>query len=117
MLWWLSDDQQLGTTCLTELQAADELFCSAATPWELGIKKALGKLSYPDDVIDALRTSGISPLPIEPSQGEAAAALPPHHRDPFDSILIAQAIDLSLVIATADNAFASYDVRVLDARR
>ena len=86
------------------------------TPWELGIKRALGKLDLPDDFVDELKRSGFTELPIVSTHANAASSLPPHHRDSFDRMLIAQACEESLTLVTADPAIAEYDVTTLDAR-
>ena len=115
-LWWLTDDAALGPRSRTAVSDADVVCFSAVTPWELGIKQALGKLDLPDGLIDALVQSGFDPLDVTAQHGQAAAALPPHHRDPFDRMLVAQAQSESLVVVTADRSFDAYDVDLLDAR-
>ena len=88
---------------------------SAATPWELGIKKALGKLTFPAGLTEKLEAEGFEALSISARHAEHAAALPPYHRDPFDRILVAQAQLESLTVVTADRALYSYDVDLIDA--
>lgn len=115
-LWWLDDAPSLGERARQAISEADDVVFSAVTPWELGIKRALGKLSMPDGIGAALEASGIAPLPITVQHAELAPALPAHHRDPFDRMLVAQAMVESLTLVSADAAFAAYDVDVLDAR-
>lgn len=115
-LWWLADDRLLGPDSREAIATADVVHFSAVTPWELGIKQALGKLDLPDDLIPTLVDGGFDPLDITPEHGRTATGLPPHHRDPFDRILVAQARTESLVLVTADRSFAAYDVEQLDAR-
>lgn len=115
-LWWLDGNDALGPTCRAELEAADEVFFSAVTPWELGIKRSLGKLSFPDGLVDALQGSGFVGLSITSDHAVRAADLPPHHRDPFDRMLVAQAQAESLTLVTADRTLAPYDVQLLDAK-
>lgn len=115
-LWWLSGAAALGPTSRAALTDADVVLYSAVTPWELGIKESLGKLTLPEDLVDALTNTGFTPLDITADHARRAAALPPHHRDPFDRMLIAQAQLESLVIVTADGSFGDYDVERLDAR-
>jgi PIN domain nuclease of toxin-antitoxin system len=116
-LWWLAADEALGPECSTQLRSADEVFFSAVTPWELGIKRSLGKLAYPDGLTGELVAAGFVELPISAMHAERASALPHHHRDPFDRMLVAQAQIESLVLVSADRSLRPYDVELLDARR
>lgn len=116
VLWWLADDPALGARCARALRHADEVRFSPVTPWELGIKRALGKLDFPDGMADALDGGGIVELPITSAHAELAASLPPHHRDPFDRMLVAQAQLAELTLVTADETIQPYDVALLDAR-
>jgi PIN domain nuclease of toxin-antitoxin system len=115
-LWWLAADDSLGPICGAQLQAADEVFFSAVTPWELGIKRSLGKLAYPDGLVGELSAAGFVGLAISVAHAELAPGLPPHHRDPFDRMLVAQAQLESLVLVTADRSLRPYDVEIIDAR-
>jgi len=115
-LWWLAGDGSLGAECASRIASADEVYFSAVTPWELGIKRALGKIAYPDGLVDALHAAGFVELPIGAAHGERAADLPGHHGDPFDRMLVAQAQLESLVLVTADRALRPYDVELVDAR-
>ncbi|MGK2958939.1 MAG: type II toxin-antitoxin system VapC family toxin [Acidimicrobiales bacterium] len=114
-LWWLDSHASLGMECRVQLETADEVFFSAVTPWELGIKRTLGKLSFPSGLAEALRDGGFVELGISAAHGELAAELPSHHRDPFDRMLVAQAQLESLVLVTADQTLGPYDVKLLDA--
>lgn len=116
-LWWLDDHPSLGPRCREHLELADEVFFSAVTPWELGIKRALGRIAIPDGLGDALVAAGFRPLPVTVEHAERAPTLPAHHRDPFDRMLIAQAQVEALTLATADDALRPYDIDLLDARR
>ena len=88
---------------------------SAVTPWELGIKKALGKVSFPAGLPDRLEAEGFEALSISARHAEHAATLPPHHRDPFDRMLVAQAQLESLALVTADRALHPYDLDLIKA--
>jgi PIN domain nuclease of toxin-antitoxin system len=96
-----------------------ELLLSAASSWEISIKYALGKLRLPEPpfeyVPDRMTESGVTGLPVEHRHALTVAGLPPHHRDPFDRILIAQAMVESLAILTADPQLSRYEVDVIDA--
>ncbi len=115
-LWWLDDGAAMGPRCRELIEHADEAFISAVTPWELGIKRVLGKLTMPDGLVDELESKGFVSLSIMAAHAELAPALPPHHRDPFDRMLVAQAKLEALVLVTADKALVSYDVERFDAR-
>jgi len=116
VLWWLDDSNAMGPRCRDLIEQADEAFVSVVTPWELGIKRALGKLTMPDGLVDELESEGFVSLSITAAYAELAPALPPHHRDPFDRMLVAQAQLEALVLVTADKALATYDVELFDAR-
>ncbi len=115
-LWWLADADELGRRARAAIHEADEVMFSAVTPWELGIKRALGKLRMPDGLPQALVASGFVPLDITVDHAASAPTLPMHHRDPFDRMLIAQATLERLTVVTADDSFAAYGVPVVDAR-
>jgi PIN domain nuclease of toxin-antitoxin system len=109
-LWWLEGNDRLGPETRRLLETADEVYFSAATPWELGIKRALGKLDFPDGLAAALVAGGFTELAVSVAHGESAANLPPPHHDPFDRMLIAQARSEALVLVTADRAMQPYDL-------
>jgi PIN domain nuclease of toxin-antitoxin system len=115
-LWWLAGDDSVGPVCGEQLRSADEVYFSAVTPWELGIKRSLGKLTYPDGLADELVAAGFVGLPISAAHAEQAPDLPPHHRDPFDRMLVAQAQVESLVLVSADRSLRPYDIEIIDAR-
>jgi PIN domain nuclease of toxin-antitoxin system len=89
---------------------------SAVTPWEISVKQALGRLEFPLDRFDEIiERMGFDVLAILPAHGIAAGCLPWHHGDPFDRMLIAQALAEGLMLVSADVAFACYGVPVLRA--
>ena len=98
-------------------EAATRILLSAASSWEIAIKYSLGKLDlpqHPDEFIPArLRRDRIEALAIEHSHVLKTAGLPYHHRDPFDRLLVAQAMVLDIPIMTADPAFDLYEVQVI----
>jgi PIN domain nuclease of toxin-antitoxin system len=83
----------------------------------VSIKAALGRLETRRRVSQAVQESGFSELPVTFEHAEAVGGLPPHHRDPFDRIIIASALVEGFTIVTSDRQFASYDVPTIDARR
>jgi PIN domain nuclease of toxin-antitoxin system len=114
LLWWLADDPTLaGDARAAITDPTTDVLVSAATVWEIGIKRGLGKLDAPDGLVDAIEATGFRGLPITLADADAAARLPRHHRDPFDRMLIAQATRLGSIIVTRDHAFAAYGVLTL----
>jgi PIN domain nuclease of toxin-antitoxin system len=114
LLWWLADDPRL-TPAVREAMAdpTSTVLVSAVTAWEMAIKAALGKLTVPDGLTRQLTQEGFTELPVTLEDGLAAGALPRHHSDPFDRMLIAQATRRRFVVVTADRRFADYDVLTL----
>jgi PIN domain nuclease of toxin-antitoxin system len=116
VLWWLADDPNLATPARSAIaDPASEVLVSAATVWEIAIKRALGRLDAPSGLTDALEEVGFDVLPVTGQDAERAGALPPHHRDPFDRMLVAQGQRLGALIVSRDAAFAAYDADVLRA--
>lgn len=113
LLWWLTDDDALSPTARELLvEPADELLFSAASVWEIAIKRSLGKLTVPDDLPDRIVDEGFSWLAITPAHAWRVRDLPTHHRDPFDRLLVAQALTERLPIVTANARFSDYGVDV-----
>jgi PIN domain nuclease of toxin-antitoxin system len=118
LLWWLSDNRRLGATARAAVGDPDnDVYVSAATVWECALKRALGKLTVPDDLSGEIQRSGFDALPIGSRHAEAAGALPRHHDDPFDRMLVAQAMEEGLTLTSADPRFGAYDVPMLPAGR
>ncbi|MGV6807163.1 MAG: type II toxin-antitoxin system VapC family toxin, partial [bacterium] len=90
-LWWLSDESLSTDAKSLIADERNQVFVSAATVWEISIKRALGKLQAPEDLQRIVEEEGFTPLPISLFHSEQAGKLPPIHRDPFDRMLIAQA--------------------------
>lgn len=109
VLWALLDDPRL-SPAQRDAIAGGDVYISAATVWEVGIKRALGKLDVPDYLFDIAADAGCRPLPITWVHAGAAAALPPHHGDPFDRMLVAQAGTERLLLVSSDAKMAAYDV-------
>lgn len=109
-LWWRGDPGRLPAPVLEAVAGADLVFVSAASAWEAAIKVALGRLELPEPLEAGVLASGFERLPITFTHAEAAAALPPHHRDPFDRMLVAQARLEDLVLVTHDRQLARYEV-------
>ena len=114
LLWWLFDDDRL--TPATRAAIADprtSVAVSAASAWEMAIRAARGKLTIPEDLAEEIARRGFEGLPVTVEDSLAAGALPRHHDDPFDRMLIAQAVRRRFVLVTADRRFADYDVLTL----
>jgi PIN domain nuclease of toxin-antitoxin system len=98
---------------------ANDVFVSAVSTWEIAIKVSIGKLALPGEcreyVLERIEQAGLLPLSITPRHTLGVAALPAHHLDPFDRLLIAQAQAEGMTIVTSDRAFAKYDVETLPA--
>lgn len=111
LLWWLNDDAML-TESSRELMAdpKNTIFVSSATAWEISIKKALGKIRLPGNLLEAVLSNGFEPLSITLDHAEIAGSLPPHHADPFDRMLIAQAKIEKLTLLSHDRLFERYDI-------
>ena len=93
------------------------MLVSAASIWELAIKEEQGRLRVPPDFLPLIGETGFGALPITLEHGAEAARLPPHHRDPFDRMLVAQARLEGLTLVTADAGLGAYDVRILPVAR
>jgi PIN domain nuclease of toxin-antitoxin system len=112
LLWWLADDPRLSGEAREMIVSSPVVYVSAATTWEIEIKRALGKLKAPADLEAALSASHFVPLAVTVAHSIAAAALPRHHDDPFDRMLIAQAVLESLTLVTGDRRLQDYEARI-----
>ena len=115
LLWWLDDDPRLGVAAREAIAGADHAMVSTASAWEIGIKQSLGRLRGPEDLTGELAANRFDVLDIGLAHALAAAALPRHHDDPFDRMLIAQAAAEGLTLVTADAQILRYGVDVLRA--
>lgn len=114
VLWALSTPEVLAPHVRAALEdPRNEVVVSAASVWEVEIKRALGKLDAPSGFAATCVQRGFDALEITFSHAEVAGGLPPHHADPFDRMLIAQALVESLEMVTKDPAFATYGVPVV----
>ncbi|MDG4814817.1 type II toxin-antitoxin system VapC family toxin [Micromonospora sp. WMMD956] len=113
VLWAITGDATLGVDFLDQLRHDPDIFLSPVTLWEITIKQGAGKLVGPPDLAERVREMGFRELPVTHAHAIAAGRLPPHHRDPFDRMLVAQAITEGLTLATRDASIALYDVDVL----
>jgi len=117
-LWVMEGDARFGAEARAVVGApGQQIVVSAASVWEIAIKAKAGKLQPPDDLLGALGATGFRLLSITPEHALAAGRLPLHHRDPFDRMLVAQAVAEGHTLVTADAALAAYDVALLPADR
>jgi len=112
LLWAVLNDPRL-TTAQARAISQGEVYLSSASIWEIGIKRAIGKLDVPEDLFEIAVDAGCRPLPISWTHADAAAALPLHHSDPFDRMLVAQAQCEGLSLASSDSKFGVYDVALV----
>lgn len=114
-LWWLGEPSRLpGEVTAAIADPGILVHVSAASAWEISIKRSLGRLDLRDEEFSyGMRESGFSELPVTAAHGLAAGTLPPHHRDPFDRMLVAQAAGEGMRLVTHDRALADYGVDIL----
>jgi len=122
-IWYSEDDPKLHDSIEIEIETADRIYISTASLWEIGIKLSIRKLSlrsnYESSLFQrgyanesSLEPAGIILLPITFADIVRVMNLPLHHRDPFDRILIAQAINNSLTLMSCDAAFTAYPIQL-----
>jgi PIN domain nuclease of toxin-antitoxin system len=117
LVWWLDGAAQLSEDArLAIADPGNEVVVSAASVWELAIKRAASRIGLPTGSLrGAVEASGFSTLAVTGDDAESAAALPPHHLDPFDRMLVAQAQRIGAVIVSRDTTIPAYDIEVLQA--
>jgi PIN domain nuclease of toxin-antitoxin system len=110
----LAHEKGLSRNVMKELQNTDnEIILSSVVLWEIIIKQSLHKLTVPKNYYDTLVKQGYTELPVTHAHVRAVEQLPPHHKDPFDRLLIAQAMAENLPIITHDEQFAHYNIRIV----
>ena len=108
-LWAVTDSRKLKASARREITDAEQVFVSAASIWEIAVKVRLGKLDGdPEDLAASIEGSGFLELPVRAQHAARVARLPLHHADPFDRLLVAQAMSEPLVLLTADAALTKY---------
>lgn len=120
LLWTLAEPGRLTkATVAAIVDPANDVFVSAASAWEISIKQALGKLELPGPALEwlpgQLSDAGLDMLDVTARHGLLAGALPPHHRDPFDRLFIAQAMSEGLTLVTRDGRLAAYGAALMPA--
>ena len=117
-LWWFAQPEKLNEQVIDQIsEEANEVWFSVASIWEMGIKVSIGKLPLPEPIDPYVSTRmaqmGARSLEITATHALQVAALPLHHRDPFDRMLIAQAQVEDMTIVSADAMFKQYDLSLL----
>jgi PIN domain nuclease of toxin-antitoxin system len=114
VVWYLAADPRLSADARNAMRApSNQTLLSAVVVWEIAIKRALGKLPIDERYLELLLDSGAEPLPISLDHAHSVGSLPPHHADPFDRLLIAQAQAERATIVTQDPRIRAYGVAVL----
>jgi PIN domain nuclease of toxin-antitoxin system len=114
LIWW-DEGRSIAAEARRAIEDADAVYVSAVSAWEVAIKTALGRLQPTRTVEQATAESGFVELPVTFRHAEVVAVLPPHHRDAFDRMLVAQATVEELTLVTRDPVFARYGVGVIGA--
>jgi len=112
-LWAITGDATPSEDLLDRPRHDPDIFLSPVSLWEITIKQASGKLAGPVDLAEQVRDMGFRELPVTHAHAITAGRLPPHHRDPFDRMLVAQAATESLTLVSRDESIARYDVDIL----
>jgi PIN domain nuclease of toxin-antitoxin system len=114
LIWW-DEGARLSKSARSVIETADQVYVSAVSGWEIAVKASLGKLRPTRTVATALADSGFEELPLRLRHAEALARLPMLHRDPFDRMLVAQAISERLTLVSRDRALSAYDIPLISA--
>ena len=116
LIWSLENNATLSDDARNAIIDGNNMvFVSSATVWEINIKKSIGKLDVPDNLLDEIKSHRFTPIDINFDHAQLVGRLPYIHKDPFDRIIIAQAIIEKFVLVTRDRIIAKYDVNVLEA--
>jgi PIN domain nuclease of toxin-antitoxin system len=115
VVWWMAGEaSRIGKRALKSLGSEEiEPVVSAVTIWEAAIKRRLGKLDTPGDLLPQIEGAGVELLPVTARHADLVGSLPLHHRDPFDRLLVAQAMLEGLPLVTDDRSMRRYDVEVV----
>jgi len=113
VLWWQRDDRRLNTAARRAIAQADIVWVSAVSAWEVTIKMALGRLRLDEPFRVLLAADDFTELPLTLAHADALAALPPHHADPFDRALVAQARVEGATLVSHDRALTPYHLPMI----
>lgn len=113
-IWWTAVDPRLAESARAAIaDPENRIVVSAVSVWEISIKRASGKLAFPDDTLRVLARTGFDTLDITPRHADAAGSLPLHHTDPFDRLLVAQARNEGMILVTQYPQLLAYGVPLL----
>lgn len=116
LIWSLENNPTLSKVARDAIIDGENMvFVSSASVWEISIKKALGKLQTPDNLLEEIQLHRFTQLPINVEHAELAGKLPDIHKDPFDRMLIAQSMHEKLTLVSRDGVFDQYDVKLIRA--
>jgi PIN domain nuclease of toxin-antitoxin system len=107
------EPDRIGKKARKAISSGERVVISAVAIWEVSIKRRLGKLDAPGDLLQRLERAGVDLLPINAHHADRVGTLPMHHRDPFDRLLIAQAETEGLALVTADGDLSQYGIQVV----
>ena len=113
-LWWLADDDRIGEEVIRHLtDDTNQVLISAVVIWEVAIKRSLGKLDAPEGLAPTMLGAGAQPLPVTLEHAAAVEKLPWRHPDPFDRMLVAQALTEEAAIVSRDEPLSEYGVAIV----
>ena len=116
ILWWFTAPEKISTKAQVIIRdRSNNIFLSSASFWEMAIKKSLGRLTLPHNLLEIAATENFKILPIMPEEALGVADLPPIHSDPFDRLLVIQAKLHNLIIITKDSKMTEYPVVTIEA--
>jgi PIN domain nuclease of toxin-antitoxin system len=117
-VWWDDENPALSRELRDAIaDPVNEIYVSAASVWEIAIKRRRGKIAFTRGIKETVLRNGFRDLPITPDHAEHAGGLPPHHHDPFDRMLIAQTVLESMALGTQDEMMRPYGVPTIGLRR
>lgn len=113
-IWWDGEDPALSSDLREAISdPANEIYVSAASVWEIAIKRRRGKIAFAHSIKETVKRNMFLDLPITPDHAEHAGGLPRHHGDPFDRMLVAQAMLEQMTLGTQDAMIRPYGIAVL----
>jgi PIN domain nuclease of toxin-antitoxin system len=114
VLWWDRELRRISRPLRAAIEdETNEILVSAASIWEIAIKRAVGRLRFEQPIVASVRALGLEILPVAGAHAEHAGNLPPHHSDPFDRLIIAQASVEGMVLGTQDPLMRPYGIPML----
>lgn len=116
VLWWLTEPKSISSKARKVIADTEErIFISSASCWEMAIKKGVGRLKFPANILEILTSEGFEIIPITANESLSVADLPLIHQDPFDRLLIIQAKLNDMILITRDETIMQYPVITLEA--